>query len=378
MLERLQGYLSGSCRLLVLSGITGIGKTALAERLCLEHLRAAQSKSTYFVRKNFDHKLGSADFTEVTTTWLEDWGECPSAEMRQHPPYLLKKVLQILCNHPRLILLDSLEALLLGNEETGWSVFADPLWEEFFGNFLSAEKCQSCLIVTTQDIPASLVEIGGRYPNFWHWQPLLGLTAEEQKVLFANIGIPLSSLYETLIARIGQVYGGHPLALRTIAREVVQDFQGDLSVYWQHYGSEIEDVEIAQSEAAAGKVSSSTDAWALDRYSMALRWRVKGRLEQTFIRLAENAPRAYLLLCAASVYRCPVKQSWWLRHLEHRGLTKEEQQAALIALRERYLVEWVIEPGQGVLVGQHNLVRSVALQHREHLSEEVSNREIAP
>jgi hypothetical protein len=242
------------------------------------------------------------------------------------------------------------------------------------GGVSSPTHCS--LIVTTQDIPASLVEIGGRYPNFWHCQPLLGLAAEEQKVLFANIGVPLTPSYKTLIARIGQVYGGHPLALRTIAGEVIQDFQGDLSIYWQHYGAEIEDVEIALAEASAGKMSSSTDAWTLDRHSMAMRRQVKSRLEQTFTRLAKNAPRAYMLLCAASIYRCPVKQSWWLRHLQHRGAEEEEPQSAFVALRERYLVEWVIDSEQGVLVGQHNLVRSVALSHRERLSEEASHEEV--
>jgi len=47
----------------------------------------------------------------------------------------------------------------------------------------------------------------------------------------------------------------------------------------------------------------------------------------------------------------------------------EEQKLALEALRDRYLVEEVVENDQ-LLIRQHNLIRSVALDHRKQLEDE--------
>jgi hypothetical protein len=79
---------------------------------------------------------------------------------------------------------------------------------------------------------------------------------------------------------------------------------------------------------------------------------------------------AYVLLCTASIYRCEVKEKWWLINLEDEGYSEEEQKAAMQTLRERYLVEdGGIDDEDNRLVGQHNLIRSVAIAHRLMLPE---------
>ncbi|NJL90845.1 MAG: hypothetical protein HC916_14430 [Coleofasciculaceae cyanobacterium SM2_1_6] len=47
---------------------------------------------------------------------------------------------------------------------------------------------------------------------------------------------------------------------------------------------------------------------------------------------------------------------------------KEEQQAALDVLKDRYLVEEV-EEGNKILLRQHNLIRSISLEHLKKLDE---------
>lgn len=74
---------------------------------------------------------------------------------------------------------------------------------------------------------------------------------------------------------------------------------------------------------------------------------------------------AYFLLCTASVYRCEVPESWWLTHLEYRGDSEEQQNLAMQTLRDRYLVEDKgIDSDAQRLVGQHKLIRSMAIAHR--------------
>jgi hypothetical protein len=63
-----------------------------------------------------------------------------------------------------------------------------------------------------------------------------------------------------------------------------------------------------------------------------------------------------------------VQKSWWLKHLEYRGYTKEQQQFALQTLQDRYLAEISFdENNEMMLIGMHNLVRSLAITHREKL-----------
>jgi tetratricopeptide (TPR) repeat protein/DNA-binding CsgD family transcriptional regulator len=369
LITNLTQRLQGCCRLLLLVGLTGIGKTALAERLTIELSSKFNHNPEKLCRKNFDHKFPS-DFVSVAIQWLENVGEKVSPEEQKQPQSLLQRLVTYFCHHPQLILIDSLEFVLLGDENTGWSDFIDEWWCQFFASLLSAETCQSRLIITSQELPNQLIQNASRYPNFWYCQRVDGLLETEQFNLFNQVGLGenLPSVDMNLLLRIGKVYRGHPLALRIIADEIINDFSSQVSAYWQQYSQEIEEVEKALAEASQGIIESTTDQWKLDRYSMELRRKVQSRLEQTFKRLSDYTHHAYILLCTASLYRVPVQKSWWLKHLEYRGYTKEQQQFALQTLQDRYLAEISFdENNEMMLIGMHNLVRSLAITHREKL-----------
>jgi hypothetical protein len=106
----------------------------------------------------------------------------------------------------------------------------------------------------------------------------------------------------------------------------------------------------------------------LHRYTTELRDHVQERLNKTFERLKADAKWAYILLCEASVYRCPVTEDFWLSHLEDWDRNEDEQRVALQALRDRYLAEDLVEENQ-ILLRQHNLIRSVSLEHLERLDQ---------
>ncbi|MEL6491565.1 MAG: hypothetical protein AAFQ95_16535 [Cyanobacteria bacterium J06621_3] len=128
-------------------------------------------------------------------------------------------------------------------------------------------------------------------------------------------------------------------------------FFGNAAAYWKRYGAE--------------------DNWKLDRFTRTLRRNVQTRLEHTLERLRQDVP--YILLCETSVYRCAVPEDWWLSHLEDWASaplspqTQAQREAALDALRDRYLVEEKTEADE-VLLKQHNLIRSVSLNHLKALT----------
>jgi hypothetical protein len=66
------------------------------------------------------------------------------------------------------------------------------------------------------------------------------------------------------------------------------------------------------------------------------------------------------------LYRCAVPEYFWLSHLEDWDRDEEEQRKALDALGDRYLVEAFVDNDQ-CLLRQHNLIRSVSLEHLKNL-----------
>lgn len=371
LVAQLKEKVEGPSRLLILVGITGIGKTALAEKLAVElHLDWLREDWRKFHQENLENLEQASDFASVASRWLEKWGERLAPEERTDAQRLLNRLVKRLQDNRYLVVIDSLENILEGNEEDGWSDFKDEWWRKFFEKFLAVESCQSRIILTSQDWPQEIPE---RYKNFWHHTILKGLTEPEQLALFEKTGLEvgLKSPNQSYLERIGAAYEGHPLALRTIAGEIVsKPFVGNVVAYWKKYGNEIEEVEKAIEEAKSkGIIASADDKWKLDRYTRQLRKNVRDRLEKTFSRLKEEVLNAYRLLCEGARYRCAVPEEFWLSHLEDWDCDEEEREMALEVLQCRFLVEEVIEEDEFKL-RQHNLIRSVALEHLKNLKDE--------
>lgn len=254
---------------------------------------------------------------------------------------------------------------------------------KIFLSLLSAESCQSRLIVTSQDLPVKLVD--SRYKNFWHRQVLYGLDEAEQEALFEITGLDVSeeSPDRPLLMRLGKTYKGHPLVLRVIIGEICESFNGNVQAYWNDISSKIEEVEnaLAEAEADAKKIVGADDDWKLHKLTRKVRLEVnKQRLKAVFERLESQVKDAYILICAASVYRAPVQEEGWLmqlanlvKRLEHQQCSRERQERALEELCYRFLAEESVNHNNKRVLGQHNLVRSVALERHKQLVQRLKN-----
>ena len=248
---------------------------------------------------NFD-KGKATDFVSVAKDWLYKWyGEASPEDNK--PERLFDKLVKHLRENQVLVLIDSLENLLKENQEGGWGDFVDEWWEKLFLTVLSAESCQSRLIITSQDRPVKLVDF--RYKNFWHQQILYGLDESEQVALFKTTGLDISPELadRLLLLRIGKAYKGHPLVLRVISGEIKNEpFNGNVQAYWNDICDKIKDVEKALAEAEQGKVVGEKDEWELHKLTREVRYQVnKKRLQTVFDRLEKQVKDAYILLCAA-------------------------------------------------------------------------------
>jgi len=314
---------------------------SLGERLAVELQDWFEGDWGRFHQENFDNEEQASDFASVAARWLEKWGELITPDDRKDTQRLLNRLVKYLSENRYLVQIDSLENVLQGNEEEGWSDFKDEWWVKFFNAFLKTESCLSCVILTSQDLPKQIEEVGTRSRNFWHCQLLTGLDMSERIDLFDKIGLDVSqeTAGRAYLERIGAAYEGHPLALRVIAGEIKnKPFDSNVLAYWNKYGNEVEEVEKAIAEAQEGKIAGE-DNFKLDRFTRTLRRNVRSRLEKTFVRLKKEAKYAYILLCEVSVYRCPVSEDFWLSHLEYWDRNEDERIVALETLRERYIVE---------------------------------------
>lgn len=350
--ELVQRWRQG-CRLLLVTGMTGVGKTALAIQVCQQ--LEAEFADQQWIR--FDGQE-QTEFAQVAPVLVEGTPNLAalSAEERR------SAVLESLVNGPKLVVLDGLEAALQGNEKSGWSEFKDPEWERFFQRWLATDAGQSVVLVTSQEVPAALRMLGSRYETAWHEVGLQGLDLEERSQLFETLGLEVDNDLQgqDWLRRIGEAYEGHPLALKVIAGEILSwPFNGNLTAFWHRYGAEIEQLEQAKQ---AVHPKGEDDPLRLDCYTRQLRQIVRQRIELSFQRLQQEVPLAYQLLCMGSVYRRPVVEAFWLNLLAPFQPQGDQAQLMLDALLDRYLVEDMIEHNQ-LYLRQHNLIRSIALSH---------------
>jgi hypothetical protein len=156
-----------------------------------------------------------------------------------------------------------------------------------------------------------------------------------------------------------------------------EPFNGNVRAYWNDVSSKIEEVEkaLAEAEADVRKVVGADDDWQLHKLTRKVRLEVnQQRLKSVFDRLESQVRDAYILICAASVYRAPVQQEGWLmqlanlvQRLENQTCSEERKDKALEELCNRYLAEESVNHNDKRVLGQHNLVRSVALAYHKKL-----------
>lgn len=351
LVDALTWKIQGNCRVLMLVGITGIGKSSLAVRLGLEPAMA----QTWSVLKLIRFDANWQMFEQFARQLLEE--QMPSEpELGQNPQKLVIDLVTHLQTHPCLLILDMVEEILEMGAR-GEFHYKDPLFAQFFDLFTQVETMPSRLILTSQDQLPVMVE--GRYKERTHLEWLKGLNPEEALELFGIWEVhPKTDEEHEYLQRIIRVYEGHPLALRVIAGEIRESpYNGDIQAYWHDYGEEILTIE---QQKQASDLHSTADSVTLANYSISLTDLVKCRVEKTFTRLRVSSPLAYVLLCMGATYRCSVERTAWLILIA--DSPKSAQLTAFQTLQRRFLLETDYTVGR-VLYRLHSLIRSIALQH---------------
>ena len=227
-LETLQRWiLHQKCRLILLTGFGGVGKTFLAAKL-LEQL---QSEFKYVIWRTLKHTCSLQGLltdliravSDLESHDFEPDGLCnPDGSCEGKITCLLK----ILRQHRCLIFLDDGESILESGSHTG--IYC-PGYESYF-TFLERmkyENHQSCLIFITREKPVGMSTKESDKSKFKSLQ-IGGLDSCEGESFLKTIGLKLSSSDSSELVRM---YDGNPQMLKVAGFAIHYLFSENLSVF---------------------------------------------------------------------------------------------------------------------------------------------------
>lgn len=219
-LERLSQWITHDhCRVAIIQGLGGMGKTTLAAQVA----RACADQFTSVIWRSL---LNAPSLSELLTDWLH----LLSNQQVTHIPASLDAQFVMLFEHLRarrcLLILDNVETILQGGERAG---SYRPGYEAY-GQLLlrmGRSQHQSCLLVTSREQPREFARLEAETALVRSW-PLTGLqTGVGSDLLFERGLLGQGASAEALVER----YSGNPLALKLVA-EVIHDlFASDIDAF---------------------------------------------------------------------------------------------------------------------------------------------------
>ena len=221
-LKTLEQWIIGDrCRLILLLGMGGMGKTALSVKL-------AQTVLPDFEFVLWRSLRDAPHLSDILADLLPILSQQQEVKLPSGQTAQIARLMQYLRQHRCLLVLDNAETLLqsgdaVGHYLTGYEGYGELLQQ------IGEGVHQSCLILTSREKPGEIAALEGEYlPVRSHALP--GLKATDSQALFAAKGLSGSTDdHQQLIEH----YRGNPLALKIVATAIRDVFGGSIHEFLQ-------------------------------------------------------------------------------------------------------------------------------------------------